>query len=89
VPLRAEEEGMNVWLTGHSEGIDGDKQKAMKEVLLAVRPLGCNGGITILYNTLILLLQKLDISKDGAVKSFSEVWDLQANHTTESKEAGH
>lgn len=71
---------MNVWLNGTSEDITGEKQAAMHSILHAIKPLGMTGGITILFNTLVLLLQKLNVSKDGAVKSFSEVWDAQVEH---------
>jgi hypothetical protein len=69
---------VNVWLNGTSEDITGEKQEAMHAILHGIKPLGMEMGITILFNTTVLLLLKLGVSKDGAVKSFSAVWDAQA-----------
>lgn len=79
---------MNVWLNGTLEDIAGEKQRAMQEILRAVRPLGMEGGITILTNTLVLLLQKLKVERTGALESFAGVWDAQAEHAKSLENAG-
>lgn len=71
---------MKVWLNGTTENLAGARHKATLGILEAVRPLGAEGGVTVLFNAIVILLQNLKIEKASAVSSFIGVWDAQAEY---------